>query len=85
LLLGGEGTGPSPRSPRGAGGWALPPGWPAEDPSRDREPEPEPEEEMYAEIVANDRDGPIGEILLDICLDLAIVPGLSPRRCRTLG
>jgi hypothetical protein len=31
---------------------------------------------MYAEIVAKDRDRPIGAILLDICLDLGIVPDL---------
>jgi hypothetical protein len=68
------GRAPNPRTPRSAAGWTIPPGWPAEDPSLDRQPEPE--EQMYAEIVAKDRDRPIGAILLDICLDLAIVPGL---------
>jgi hypothetical protein len=67
-----------PRQPgRGqprAAGWAIPPGWPAEDPSLDRLPTPE--EEMFAEIAAEDRDRPIGAILLDICLDLGIVPAL---------
>jgi len=29
---------------------------------------------MYAEIVAQDRDRPIGPILFDICVDLGIVP-----------
>jgi hypothetical protein len=31
---------------------------------------------MFADIVAKDRDRPIGAILLDICLDLGIVPAL---------
>jgi hypothetical protein len=31
---------------------------------------------MFAEIVEEDRDRPIGAILLDICLDLGIVPAL---------
>ncbi|HTW70682.1 MAG TPA: hypothetical protein VME47_12405, partial [Acetobacteraceae bacterium] len=35
---------------------------------------PTPEEEMYAEIVAEDRDRPIGPILFDICVDLGIIP-----------
>jgi len=29
---------------------------------------------MYADIVAQDRDRPIGPILFDICVDLGIVP-----------
>jgi hypothetical protein len=62
-----------PRSPRPAG-WTIPPGWPAEDHSLDSQPSPQ--EELYAEIAAADQDRPIGAILLDICLDLAIVPGL---------
>ena len=67
----GPGRGPSPRQPR-ASGWAIPPGWPAGEDSVGRPPTPE--EEMFAEIVEEDRDRPIGPILLDICLDLGIVP-----------
>ncbi len=52
---------PSPRKPR-ATKPATPPSGPAEDPS--------PEE-----IVAKDRRRPIGAVLVDICLDLGIVPG----------
>ena len=52
----------------------MPPGWPAGDHSFDREPTYE--EEMFAEIVAEDRGRPIGPILLDICLDLGIRPDL---------
>jgi hypothetical protein len=65
--------GPGRGQSRGAG-LAFPPGWPAGEPSHDREPSPE--EEMFADIVAKDRDRPIGAILLDICLDLGIVPDL---------
>jgi hypothetical protein len=68
--------GPSPRRPRAAG-WSIPPGWLAGDPSLDRLPTPE--EEMFAEIVEEDRDRPIGPILLDICLDLGIVPSQMDR------
>jgi hypothetical protein len=63
--------GPAPRQ-RHAAIWAIPPGWPAGDQSFDRPPSPE--EQMYAEIVAEDRDRPIGPILFDICRDLGIVP-----------
>ena len=64
---------PRRRQPRAAG-WTIPQGWPTGDPSLEREPAPE--EEMFAEIAARDRDRPIGAILLDICLDLGIVPAL---------
>jgi len=72
---GGKGPrrGSSPRLPR-ATGWTIPPGWPAGVASLDREPSPE--EEMFAEIVAEDQDRPISAILLEICLDLGIVPDL---------
>ena len=53
-------TARAPRGPR-ATGWAVPPGWPAGDHSLDREPTPE--EEIFAEIVAEDHDRPIGAIL----------------------
>ena len=49
--------------------WA---GWPAGDSSNDRLPTPE--EDMFADIIAEDRDRPLGAILLDICRDLGIVP-----------
>ena len=64
---------PGRRQPSAAE-WAIPPGWPAGVPSLDRLPTPG--EEMFAEIVAEDRDRPIGAILVDICLDLGIVPAL---------
>ena len=64
-------TGPGLRRPQIAG-WTIPPGWPAGDHSLDHLPTPE--EEMYAEIVAEDRNRPIGPILFDICVDLGIVP-----------
>jgi hypothetical protein len=73
LREGGEGRAPGPRSRRAAES-ALPADWLARHSSLDRQPSPE--EQMYAEIVAKDRDRPIGAILLDICLDLAIVPAL---------
>ena len=63
---------PAPRHPPAAGWWSIPPGWPAYDSSLDRLPTPE--EEMYADIVAQDRDRPIGPILFDICVDLGIIP-----------
>ena len=56
--------GPGPRRPRAAG-WIIPPGWPAGDHSLGRKPTPE--EEMFAEIVAEDRDRQVGAILLDNC------------------
>ena len=62
---------PGPRTPQIAG-WTIPPGWPAGDHALDRLPTPE--EEMYAEIVAEDRNRQIGPILFDICVDLGIVP-----------
>ena len=69
--LGGWGRAPrKPRAPR----WAIPPGWLPGDPSPD--PQPTPYQDMYAAIAGLDRDRPIGAILLDICLDLAIVPAL---------
>jgi len=66
---------PSPRKPRVAG-WAIPPGWPPGDSSLDRLPTPTPEEEMFADIVEQDHGRPLGVILLDICLELGIVPAL---------
>ena len=66
------GSAPGPHTPRVAGWRTFPPGWPAGDTSLDRLPTPE--EEMYAEIVAEDRDRPIGPILFDICVDLGIIP-----------
>ena len=66
------GSAPGPCTPRVAGWRTFPPGWPAGDTSLDRLPTPE--EEMYAEIVAEDRDRPIGPILFDICVDLGIIP-----------
>jgi hypothetical protein len=66
--------GPTPRKPQAATGWAIPAGWPAGQDSLDREPTPE--EDMLADILAEDQDRPIGPILLDICLDLGIVPAL---------
>ncbi len=58
---------PSPRKPRAAKP-AAPPARPAEAPSHARLPTPE-------EIAAKDRRRPIGAVLVDICLDLGIVPG----------
>jgi len=52
----------------GAAKPATPPGGPAEDACLDRLPTPE-------EIIAKDRRRPIGAVLVDICLDLGIVPG----------
>jgi hypothetical protein len=63
--------GPAPSQPHAAIR-TIPPGWPAGDQSFDRPPSPE--EQMYAEIVAEDRDREIGPILFDICRDLGIVP-----------
>jgi len=63
---------PAPRRPPAIGWRTFPPGWPAHDSSLDRLPTPE--EEMYAEIVDQDRDREIGPILFDICVDLGIVP-----------
>lgn len=68
------GRAPGPRQPRAAG-WVIPPGWPAGDTSRDRQPSPE--QEMFAEIVAQDRDRATPAILLDVCLDLGIVSALT--------
>jgi hypothetical protein len=65
-------SGPRPRRPPAIGWRTFPPGWPAHDSSLDRLPTPE--EQMYAEIVAEDRDRDIGPILFDICVDLGIVP-----------
>ncbi len=58
---------PSERKPRAAKR-AAPPSRPAEDPCLARLPTPE-------EILAKDRRRPIGAVLVDICLDLGIVPG----------
>jgi hypothetical protein len=66
------GSGPGPRTPRVPGWRTIPPGWPAHDSSLDRLPTPE--EQMYAEIVAEDRDREIGPILFDVCVDLGVVP-----------
>ena len=65
---------PGRRQPRAAE-WSIPPGWPAAGTSLDRLPTPE--EEMFGEIVEQDRDRPIDPILVDICLDLGIVPALT--------
>ena len=65
--------GHSPRKPRVVG-WAIPPDWPAGDPSLDRLPRPE--QEMFAELIEQDRDRPLGAILLDVCLDLGLAPAL---------
>ncbi len=62
---------PSPRKPHAAKP-AAPPGGPAEDPCLARLPTPE-------EILAKDRRRPIGAVLVDICLDLGIVPGQMNR------
>ncbi len=56
---------PSPRKPHAANG-------PAEDPCLARLPTPE-------EILAKDRRRPIGAVLVEICLDLGIVPGQMNR------
>ncbi len=58
---------PSPRKPR-----AAKPAAPAEDPCLARLPTPE-------EILAKDRRRPIGAVLVEICLDLGIVPGQMKR------
>ncbi len=58
---------PSPRKP-GAAKPATPPGRQVEDPSLAHLPTPE-------EILAKVRRRPIGAVLVDICLDLGIVPG----------
>ena len=50
----------------------IPAGWPAGDSSNDRLPTPE--EDMFADIIAEDQDRPLGAILFDICRDLGIVP-----------
>jgi len=63
---------PAPRRPPAIGWRTFPPGWPAHDSSLDRLPTPE--EQMYAEIVDQDRDREIGPILFNICVDLGIVP-----------
>ncbi len=62
---------PSPRKPHAAKP-AAPPGGPAEDPCLARLPTPE-------EILAKDRRRPIGAVLVEICLDLGIVPGQMNR------
>ncbi len=58
---------PAPPKPRAAKP-ATPPGQPAQAPSLDRLPTPE-------EIDAEVRRRPVGAVLVDICLDLGIVPG----------
>jgi hypothetical protein len=58
-----------------AAGWVIPLGWPAGETSLDCKPTPE--QQMFAEIVEQDRDRPIPAILLDICIDLGIVSALT--------